>query len=130
MSELTMTTDPADSISNGGVDPYDAVAARPRSRWRAVLEPSSYVPTYFGIVLTLLGFGLIAIAWAKVAGLTDVWRQMPYLVSAGFPGLGLIMSGLLIINLAAKRQDAAERGRQHETLTEALEELRRSLGDR
>jgi hypothetical protein len=46
--------------------------------------------------------------------------QKPYLVSAGFTGLGLIMLGLIIVNVAAKRQDGAERARQMQTLTEAL----------
>src|SRR2546423_9694036 len=117
MMELTMATDDMDAVES-----HAYAADRPRSRWRAMLEPSSYIPTYVGIVLTLAGFGLIAFAWAKVAGLTEVWKQMPYLVSAGFPGLGLIMTGLLVINIAAKRQDAAERSRQLATLTEALHE--------
>jgi hypothetical protein len=126
MMDLTMS----DAVSNHDSDDNVDSAATPRSRMQALLEPSSYIPTYFGIVLTLAGFGLIAVAWAKVAGLTDVWRQMPYVVSAGFPGLGLIMSGLLVINVAAKRQDAAERARQLGTLTEALHELKRTLDDR
>jgi hypothetical protein len=125
--DLTMSSDDVDALSSldGG-----QAEARPRSRWRALVEPASYVPTYVGILLTLGGFALIAIAWSQVAGETDVWRQMPYVMSAGFPGLGLIMSGLLIINVAAKRQDSAERARQLETLTEALQELKRTLDER
>lgn len=123
MMELTMTSGESDTVESGSAD-------RPRSRWRTIVDPSSYVPTYIGITLTLAGFGLIAIAWAKVAGLTDVWKQMPYVMSAGFPGLGLIMTGLLAINIAAKRQDAAERARQLETLTEALQELQRHMDQR
>ena len=120
MMEITMATDDVDAVES-----HADASDRPRSRWRAMFEPSSHLPTYLGIGATLVGFGLIALAWAKVAGLTDVWKQMPYVVSAGFPGLGLIMTGLLVINIAAKRQDAAERGRQLETLTEALQELKR-----
>ena len=123
MMDLTMTG--TDQVSEG--DAVETLGQDVRSRWRAALDPTSYVPTYLGILLTLAGFGLIAIAWAKVAGLTDVWRQMPYLLSAGFPGLGLVMTGLLVINIAAKRQDAAERARQMETLTEALHDLKGAL---
>jgi hypothetical protein len=125
MMELTMTTDDIDTVQS-----RDAASEAPRSRWRALAEPSSYFLTYVGIVLTLGGFALIAVAWAFVAGLTDVWKQMPYVVSAGFPGLGLIMSGLLVINIAAKRQDAAERGRQLATLTDALHELKQHMDER
>lgn len=130
MIDRTMTSDDLDSVSRGDTDEGAGDAAMPRSRLRAMVEPSSYIPTYAGIAAVLVGFGLIAIAWAKVAGLTDVWRQMPYILSAGFPGLGLIMTGLLVINIAAKRQDAAERARQLSTLTEALHELKRTLDDK
>jgi|SRR5436190_5090637 len=125
MMDLTMPTDDSDVLQDNVT-----AAESPRSRWRALVEPSSYFPTYVGILATLVGFGLIALAWAKVAGLTDVWKQMPYVVSAGFTGLGLIMSGLLVINIAAKRQDAAERARQLETLTDALHELKQHLDRR
>jgi hypothetical protein len=52
---------------------------------------------------------------------------MPYLVSAGLPGLGLILTGLVIVNVSARRQDAAARERQMATLTEAMRDLQRSL---
>ena len=98
-----------------------------RSRLHSLTDPTSLLPTYVGVLITLIGFGLIAIAWAKVAGLVDVWRQMPYLLSAGLPGLGLVMTGLVTINVSARRQDSAQRARQMATLTEALRDLQRSL---
>lgn len=125
MMDLTMSSEESDVLRSDADE-----VERPRSRWRTLLEPSSYFLTYLGIAATLVGFGLIALAWARVAGLTDVWKQMPYVVSAGFPGLGLIMTGLLAINIAAKRQDAAERARQLETLTDALHELKRHMDKR
>jgi len=70
---------------------------------------------------------LIGYAWAKVAGLVDVWKQMPYVVSAGLPGLGLVMTGLVIVNVSARRQDGAARARQMATLTEAMRDLQQSL---
>ncbi|MHB8452642.1 MAG: hypothetical protein ACYDAQ_19630 [Mycobacteriales bacterium] len=97
-----------------------------RRRW-AFLEPSSVVPTYIGIGVVAVGFVLIAIGWAKVAGLLNVALQVPYLVSAGLSGLALVMVGLLVVNVAAKRRDAAERTRQLEGLTTVLDELRRAL---
>jgi hypothetical protein len=132
MMDITMA---ADGLSDGRADERDsgtnqiADVAPVRSRLQAVTDPSSHIPTYAGILVVLAGFGLIALAWARVAGLVDVWKQMPYVVSAGLPGLGLIMTGLLVINIAAKRQDAAVRARQMETLTEALRDLKRTLDD-
>ena len=108
----------------------DRTSARTQPRWlRTIADPSSHLMTYGGIALLLAGFGLLALGWARVAGLTDVWRQMPYVVSAGFPGLGLIMTGLLVLNIAAKRQDAAVRAQQMAQLTEALADLKRDLRD-
>ena len=90
-------------------------------RW---LEPASLVPTYVGIVVIAVGFALIGVAWAQIAAQTDVALQMPYLVSAGFTGLGLVMLGIIVVSIAAKRQDGAERARQMQTLTEAMVALR------
>jgi hypothetical protein len=111
-------------------DPTIATEPPPRSsRWSGVLDPTSPVPLIAGVVLGAAGFVLIAIAWSNIAGLTDVSKQMPYLVSAGFTGLGLVMAGLLVVNLAVKRRDADEQRRQIEHLTAVLDDLKRTLED-
>lgn len=102
-----------------------AVSSRPAAgRAATVLDPTSPVPVIAGVAVVAVGFGLIALGWAKVAGLTNVALQLPYLVSAGITGLALVMVGLLVINVTLRRQDAAERRRQFEVLTEAVRELR------
>lgn len=100
---------------------------RRRTWLQSLLDPASHVLTYVGIAVTVVGFGLIGYAWVKVAALVDVWRQMPYVVSAGLPGLGLVMTGLVVINVSARRQDGASRARQMATLAEALHELQSSI---
>jgi hypothetical protein len=131
MSDVTSMPDGPETLSGsrrwrrrerGGVQ-----LDRGRSLWRTLSDPSSTVPTYVGVLVALVGFALIAVAWAEVAGLTDVWKQMPYVMSAGLPGLGLVMTGLVIVNISARRQDAAARARQAEMLAEALRDLQRSL---
>jgi hypothetical protein len=126
MTDLTLMTD----TTKPSMSPLDTIGLdhqAPRSRWQSLTEPSSQIPTYAGVVVAAIGFVLIGIAWAQVAGEVDVWKQMPYLLSAGLPGLGLIMIGLVVINISARRQDGAARARQMATLTEALRELQRSL---
>jgi hypothetical protein len=92
------------------------------------LPALSPVPTYAGIAITVLGFAVIAYAWGKVAGIADnVALQMPYLVSGGLAGLGLVMVGVTIINVAAKRRDTQLRQQQTELLGDALRELRNAL---
>jgi hypothetical protein len=108
--------------------PYDPLATDgPRSRLQRLTDPASLVPTYIGVALAVIGFALIGYAWSKVAGLVDVWRQMPYVLSAGLPGLGLVMTGLVTVNVSARRQDAAQRARQMAVLAEALRDLQRSI---
>lgn len=128
-SNVTLMSESTESLSSGsrwrrGTGDAEADG---RSRLRALTDPSSLIPTYVGIALALIGFALFGYAWAKVAGLVDVWRQMPYVMSAGLPGLGLVMTGLVTVNISARRQDAAQRARQTATLTEALRDLQRSL---
>ncbi|HVV74854.1 MAG TPA: hypothetical protein VHC43_02385 [Mycobacteriales bacterium] len=108
--------------STGAID----LAARP-TRMRAVTDPASLLPTYVGVLVVLVGFALLGLAWSRVAGLVDVWRQMPYVVSAGLPGLALVMTGLVVVNVSSRRQDGAERARQMDTLAEAMRDLQRSL---
>lgn len=94
------------------------------------LRPLSPVPTYLGIAVTALGFVLVMIAWSQAAGETNVALQIPYLISGGMVGLGLIMVGVTIVNVAAKRRDAVMREQQTALLASALEELSAALDDR
>lgn len=89
--------------------------------------PTSLGPTYLGVLLVAGGFALIALAWADTARLTNVGLQLPYLVSAGFTGLALVMVGVVMVNVAAKRQDGAERNRQMQVLTETLAGVQRTI---
>ena len=73
--------------------------------------------------LSYLPLVLLAVAWGQVAATLNVGLQMPWLVSAGFTGLGVILVGLTIVNAAVRHQDAVERNRQLETVQRALTEV-------
>lgn len=90
------------------------------------VSPLSPSPTYVGVAVVLIGFVLLAITWGQVAGETVVAAQLPYFVSGGLVGLGLIMVGLTTVSIAAKRRDAQLRAQQIELLAAALDELRLS----
>ena len=108
-------------------EPDDDVGRRPRlPSWARSGSP---VLTYIGIAVAMLGFVLILVAWGQVAGETQVYLQVPYLVSAGLTGVGLVMVGLTIVNVAAKQRDAADRDRQIDQLVSILDELKSALGD-
>src|SRR3954467_1020139 len=125
------TSDPVvEGRSSDGLyqSPYEVDALEPQTRRLPALSPLSPTPTYVGIAVAALGFGLIFFAWSKVAGIADnVALQMPYLVSGGLTGLGLVMVGVTIVNVAAKRRDSLLRQQQTELLADALHELRTAL---
>ena len=91
------------------------------------LRPLSPTPTYLGVALTVVGFVLIVIAWQQVAAETNVALQLPYLVSGGLAGLALVMVGVTVINVAAKRRDAVLREQQTALLADAIHELSAAL---
>lgn len=116
---------PAVSPAASGAVPRRATS--PGLSW--LLRPDSPALTLAGVAVAAVGFALIGVAWAEIAALTDVGLQLPYLVSAGMTGLGLVMVGLMLMHLAAKRQDGAARDRQNRALVEAVTQLRQSITD-
>jgi hypothetical protein len=105
-------------------------APRPGRRLPPWLRPGSPALVYIGVGVAVVGFLLILLAWGQVAGETQVYLQIPYLVSAGLTGIGLVMVGLTIVNVAAKQRDAADRDRQMDQLVSILAELKAAMGER
>jgi len=101
----------------------------PRGSMRvpAWLKGNSPAPTFIGVAVAIAGFVLIMIAWGQVAGETQVYLQMPYVISAGLTGLALVMVGLTIVNVAAKQRDAVDRDRQMDQLVSILGELKATM---
>ena len=99
-------------------------------RLPAFMGSASPALTWIGVGIAMAGFALIAVGWGQVAGETEVYLQLPYVVSAGITGLGLVMVGVTVVNVAAKRRDAAERDRQMERLISVMEEITVALDAR
>ena len=71
-------------------------APRPRDPWIIA-----------AIVCLFGGAVLLVVAWYDISGTANVYEQLPYLVSAGFSGLGLIIVGSALVS--AGRADRVER---------------------
>lgn len=82
---------------------------------------------YLGIFLIVAGFSIVTYTWAKVALLLAVPLQLPYIASGGLPGLGLVMLGVGITNIAVKRRDAFIRERKLEKLTATMESITKAV---
>ena len=122
----------ASSISSLPVDIEGPQAKRRLPSWMhgnvpTWLRGGSPALTFIGVGVAIAGFVLILIAWGQVAGETQVYLQMPYLVSAGLTGLALVMVGLTIVNVAAKQRDAVDRDRQIDQLVSILGELKATM---
>jgi hypothetical protein len=121
---------PTEAIS--GIDPppssEQVVAASRRKRF-ALFKQFWRVGAgvWAGLLLVAAGFGMIAYTWGEVAGLLDVALQMPFLVSGGLTALGLILLGILVVNISVKRKEALERHRQLDEVREALVRLRAAI---
>lgn len=129
MTETTLrevTLEPSDDVLEAKPSPYDGLLRRV-SGVNQSLRSVPHVGTWAGLSLTALGSVLLLVAWVRTAALTNVGLQVPYVVSAGFTGLGLIIAGLTIISIAAKQEDARERRRQVGELREMLAQVRNAV---
>jgi hypothetical protein len=117
--------EPADVVATD-VPPPPTLLSR-LTRPIAALRGVPNLTTWLGVTISAAGLVLIAIAWGRTAALTNVALQTPYVISAGFTGLGLVVVGVTMVSIAAKRADAAERIRQLRELREVLADLRRQI---
>ena len=93
----------------------------------SALRAVPHLATWFGIAVAAAGLVLLVVAWGRTAGLTNVGLQIPYLVSAGFTGVALVIVGLTIVNVDVKRADAQQRTAQLAELRGLLAELRATV---
>jgi hypothetical protein len=85
------------------------VVDRVRRRWAGMAGR-------IGLGLGVLGFLVILLGWNGAAGLNRVPGQVPYLLSGGAAGLGLIIMGAALLVAESNRRDRAVLQRQLEEL--------------
>jgi hypothetical protein len=104
--------------------PPEEPLPKPPRKLPAALEPESATPIVVGLVVCVVGFLLIAFAWSQVGLRRVVAEQVPYVVSAGFTGMGFIVVGAVAVSIQVKRRDAADQLRRLEHLAAMLREER------
>ena len=99
-------------------------ASGSRSRLRvpdAVRDPSAQSVIVL-VLLALIGFAMLALAWRGGARTVYVPLQMPWLVSGGLAGLGLLGMALGAVSIhLSRRDDAAHRAEIEGLVRDAAE---------
>jgi uncharacterized membrane protein (Fun14 family) len=106
----------APQVGSGGV------AGRARGLLRA-----EALATWVGLALLVVGAVFIAVAWGESSQISVVSRQLPYLMSGGLVGLGLLVVGVTAISLDAKARDSRLRRARADELAASLAAIRRCL---
>jgi hypothetical protein len=76
--------------------------------------------TQLGIGLMVLGLLFIALGWYGASGVSEVWKEIPYVVSGGLGGLAVtFIGGILYLRASLARQ-------QRLLLVRLLHEMRES----
>jgi hypothetical protein len=86
--------------------------------------------SYIGVGMALLGLALIALAWNGAASVDFIQGQLPFLLSGGLPGLGLVIGGMGVLLIQALRTITAERGRQMAELNATMARVAAMVGER
>jgi hypothetical protein len=87
------------------------------------IERPSRLPMYLGAVLLVGGWVVLLLGWYQ-AGRQDLETgQIPYVISGGFGGFGLILMGIISILVDVVRQAESKLRRSADELHRRMEEL-------
>jgi hypothetical protein len=76
-----------------------------------------------GMLFAGIGFLLMVMGWNGAAGLDYVQGQMPYVISGGLIGLGLVILGAVLLVIESNRRDRMMLERRLEDLSAAINRL-------
>lgn len=94
-----------------------------RAAWQSLwvdVDRRVHVGRILGLLFVTAGFVVIGKAWDGAASINFTTGQFPYLLSGGFMGLGLVITGCTLLLLSTVRGE-------RQVLTEKLDEVTRLL---
>lgn len=75
---------------------------------------------YGSTAVVVLGFGVLAFTWGRVAGEVQLHRQLPLLVSGGLTGLALVFMGTAALVVHAWRTESDRQRREIQRIRAAM----------
>jgi hypothetical protein len=94
-----------------------------RAAWQSVwvdVDRRVYVGRLLGLLFVTAGFVVIGKAWDGAASINFTTGQFPYILSGGFMGLGLIVTGCTLLLLSTVRGE-------REVMSQKMDEVTRLL---
>lgn len=120
--QVVRTTADAHLPAKGAPAPPPGADSRPESMRRV-----DQLMEIAALALLPVGLTALVLGWMGIASHGHVFLQLPYLVSGGLLGLGLIvLSGLLYLASWISRTSAVQR-RQNDAILDALTSLQRTI---
>lgn len=104
-------------------------AGRPAAPGRTA-RAEGQLATFVGIAVAVAGFGAIGLAWNGAAELDYVQGQLPFFISGGLAGLGLVVVGTTMMVVETVRRQAAREREEIAALVAALTALQAELAPR
>ncbi len=86
-------------------------------------RPATALLLKLGLGIVVAGFAVVLFAWGEVAGLDNLALQLPYLISGGMFGLGLVFLGLAVVVVSIVQQAASARDRELQELQRILRQM-------
>ena len=94
-----------------------------RAAWQSIwvdVDRRVYVGRLLGLLFVTAGFVVIGKAWDGAASINFTTGQFPYLLSGGFMGLGLVVTGCTLLLLSTVRGEREVMSQKFDEVTKLL----------